>query len=31
VLIGEGLMRATDVEAACRELTGIEGADAEAL
>jgi indole-3-glycerol phosphate synthase len=25
VLIGEGLMRATDIEAACRELTGMEG------
>jgi indole-3-glycerol phosphate synthase len=31
VLIGEGLMRAPDVEAACRELTGIEGAEADAL
>jgi indole-3-glycerol phosphate synthase len=31
VLIGEGLMRATDVESACRELTGMEGADSEAL
>jgi indole-3-glycerol phosphate synthase len=31
VLIGEGLMRAPDVEAACRELTGIEGAEPEAL
>jgi indole-3-glycerol phosphate synthase len=31
VLIGEGLMRAPDVEAACRELTGIEGSEAEAL
>jgi indole-3-glycerol phosphate synthase len=31
VLIGESLMRAADVEAACRELTGIEGAQPEAL
>jgi indole-3-glycerol phosphate synthase len=31
VLIGESLMRAPDVEAACRELTGIEGAQPEAL
>jgi indole-3-glycerol phosphate synthase len=29
VLIGESLMRALDVEAACRELTG--GAEPEAL
>jgi indole-3-glycerol phosphate synthase len=27
VLIGEGLMRAQDIEAACRALTGIEGAE----
>jgi len=31
VLIGESLMRAPDVEAACRDLTGIEGAEPEAL
>ena len=31
VLIGEGLMRAPDIEAACRELTGIAGAEPEAL
>jgi indole-3-glycerol phosphate synthase len=31
VLIGEGLMRASDIEAACRALTGLEGSDAEAL
>jgi len=31
VLVGEGLMRAPDVEAACRALTGLEGTDAEAL
>jgi indole-3-glycerol phosphate synthase len=27
VLIGEALMRAQDIEAACRALTGIEGAE----
>jgi indole-3-glycerol phosphate synthase len=31
VLIGEALMRAPDVEAASRELTGLEGAEPEAL
>jgi hypothetical protein len=31
VLVGEGLMRALDVEAACRALTGLEGSDSEAL
>jgi indole-3-glycerol phosphate synthase len=31
VLVGEGLMRAPDVEGACRALTGVEGADSEAL
>jgi indole-3-glycerol phosphate synthase len=31
VLIGEGLMRASDVEAACRELTGVEGVEPDAL
>jgi indole-3-glycerol phosphate synthase len=31
VLIGESLMRAPDVEAACRGLTGIEGVEPEAL
>ena len=31
VLIGEGLMRASDVEAACRALTGLEGGESEAL
>jgi indole-3-glycerol phosphate synthase len=31
VLIGETLMRAPDPEAACRELTGLEGAEPEAL
>jgi indole-3-glycerol phosphate synthase len=31
VLIGEGLMRAGDVEAACRALSGLEGRDAEPL
>jgi indole-3-glycerol phosphate synthase len=31
VLIGEILMRAPDPEAACRELTGLEGAEPEAL
>jgi indole-3-glycerol phosphate synthase len=31
VLIGEALMRAPDVEAACHELTGVEGAEPEAL
>jgi indole-3-glycerol phosphate synthase len=31
VLIGEGLMRAQDVEAACRALTGLEGAEPDAL
>jgi indole-3-glycerol phosphate synthase len=31
VLIGESLMRATDVEAACRALTGIEGSEPEPL
>jgi indole-3-glycerol phosphate synthase len=31
VLIGESLMRAADVEAACRELTGMEGVQPEAL
>ena len=30
VLIGERLMRAPDVEAACRELSGMEGAEPEA-
>jgi indole-3-glycerol phosphate synthase len=30
VLIGERLMRAPDVEAACRELAGMEGAEPEA-
>jgi indole-3-glycerol phosphate synthase len=30
VLIGERLMRAPDVEAACRELAGLEGAEPEA-
>jgi indole-3-glycerol phosphate synthase len=30
VLIGERLMRAADIEAACRELTGIEGVEPEA-
>jgi indole-3-glycerol phosphate synthase len=30
VLIGEALMRAPDVEAACRELTGVEGGDPDA-
>jgi hypothetical protein len=29
VLIGEGLMRAPDVEAACRDLTGMEGGEGE--
>ena len=28
VLVGEGLMRSPDPEAACRELTGLEGAAA---
>jgi indole-3-glycerol phosphate synthase len=27
VLVGEGLMRALDVEGACRALTGVEGGD----
>jgi indole-3-glycerol phosphate synthase len=31
VLVGEGLMRAPDVEGACRALTGVEGGDPEAL
>jgi indole-3-glycerol phosphate synthase len=31
VLIGEGLMRALDIEAACRALSGLEGAEPEAL
>jgi indole-3-glycerol phosphate synthase len=31
VLIGESLMRAPDVEAACRALTGIEGSEPEPL
>ena len=31
VLVGEGLMRARDIEAACRALTGLEGGDSEAL
>jgi len=31
VLIGETLMRAADVEAACRELTGMDGVEPEAL
>ena len=31
VLIGESLMRAADVEAACRELTGMDGVEPEAL
>jgi indole-3-glycerol phosphate synthase len=31
VLIGEALMRASDVEAACRALTGLEGGEPEAL
>jgi indole-3-glycerol phosphate synthase len=31
VLIGETLMRAPDPESACRELTGFEGAEPEAL
>ena len=31
VLIGESLMRAADIEAACRALTGIEGVEPEAL
>jgi indole-3-glycerol phosphate synthase len=31
VLIGEGLMRAIDIEAACRALTGVEGGEPEAL
>jgi indole-3-glycerol phosphate synthase len=31
VLIGEGLMRASDVEDACRGLTGREGGDPEPL
>jgi indole-3-glycerol phosphate synthase len=30
VLIGEALMRAPDVEEACRDLTGVEGTEAEA-
>jgi indole-3-glycerol phosphate synthase len=31
VLVGESLMRAGDIEAACRALTGMEGADLDAL
>jgi indole-3-glycerol phosphate synthase len=31
VLVGEGLMRAPDPEAACRELSGVEGPEPEAL
>jgi indole-3-glycerol phosphate synthase len=31
VLIGEGLMRASDVEDACRALTGLEGGEPEPL
>ena len=31
VLVGEGLMRAPDIESACRALTGLEGSDSEAL
>ena len=31
VLIGEALMRASDVEDACRALTGLEGGESEAL
>jgi indole-3-glycerol phosphate synthase len=31
VLIGESLMRAPDVEAACRALAGAQGADVEPL
>jgi indole-3-glycerol phosphate synthase len=31
VLIGEGLMRASEVEDACRALTGFEGGEAEPL
>ena len=31
VLIGEALMRAPDVEDACRALTGLEGGESEAL
>ena len=31
VLVGESLMRALDPEAACRELTGLEGGEVEAL
>jgi indole-3-glycerol phosphate synthase len=31
VLIGEGLMRASDVEDACRALTGLEGGESEPL
>jgi len=31
VLVGEGLMRAPDIESACRALAGLEGGDSEAL
>jgi indole-3-glycerol phosphate synthase len=31
VLVGESLMRAPDIESACRVLTGLERGDSEAL
>ena len=31
VLVGEALMRAADIEAACRELTGVAGRLASSL